>query len=333
MPSETRIVFEAGPTHSGLEEALRLVEAAKGADAIKFQLVNADRLVADRNKLISYKVMQNGGAMVDKAESLYQILKRRELEEDDWLELRYAAKDAGLDFYCTACYEDEFDFLLNDMNVDAVKVASADIDNLPLLRYLSVAGTEVHIDTGSANIWEVDRAVEILGNPVIHHVPSGYPAHLPSIHLNVIKTLKLMYPEHVIAFSDHSPGWEMDVAAVALGAELVEKTITLNRYKQEIEHCFSLEPDETAVFIQRIRDLEGALGSTRRTIPHHILANRQGFRRSVYLTRPVAIGEPVEDLELRRPGDGEIPPDMLELVRGRVATRNLAAGPLRWGDL
>jgi N,N'-diacetyllegionaminate synthase len=329
-----RIVFEAGPTHSGLEEALQLVKVAKGADAIKFQLVNADRLVADREKLIGFSVLENG-QMAERAESLHAILKRRELSEDDWLELRYAAKDAGLDFYCTATYEDEFDFLMDDMNVDAVKVASADIDNIPLLRYLAGQDTEVHIDTGSANIWEVDRAVEILGGPVIHHVPSGYPAHLPSIHLNVIKTLRMMYPEHTIGFSDHSPGWDMDIAAVSLGATLVEKTLTLDRRKQEIEHCFSLEPDEVEGFIKAIRDLETALGSTRREIPEHILMNRKGFRRSVYLTRTIPAGHVImpDALELRRPGWDGVPPEALPIVSGRPAKRDLVPGPLKWSDV
>ncbi len=330
MPSEVRIVFECGPTHSGLDEALKLVEAARGADAIKFQLIDADRLVADREKTIGYKVLQNGH-MVDRSDSLHKILKRRELSETDWHELRDAAREAGLDFYCTACYEDEFDFLIDRLGVDAVKVASADIDNLPLLRYLSAQDVEVHIDTGSANVWEVDRAVETLGDCVIHHVPSGYPAHLPSINLNVIKTLKLMYPEHLIGFSDHSPGWEMDIAAVSLGAGLVEKTITLNRYTQQIEHCFSLEPDETTVFIQKIRELEEALGSTRRIIPPDVLQTREGFRRSVYLTKPVRAGERIQDVELRRPGGG-IPPELEEVVVGRQAKRHLSVGPLTWGD-
>jgi N,N'-diacetyllegionaminate synthase len=329
-----RVVFEAGPTHSGLEEALQLVKAAKDADAIKFQLIDADRLVADREKLIGFKVLENGH-MVDRAESLHAILKRRELLRNEWKTLRNAAEDEGLAFYCTATYEDEFDFLIQDLKVDAVKVASADIDNLPLLHYLAQQDVEIHIDTGSANIWEVDRAVEVLGQSVIHHVPSGYPAHLPSIHLNVIKTLRMMYPEHTIGFSDHSPGWDMDIAAVSLGATLVEKTLTLDRHKQEIEHCFSLEPDEVETFIQRIRDLETALGSTRRTIPHTELASRRGFRRSVYLTRTIPAGHVImpDALELRRPGYDGIPPEALSIVSGRPAKRDLSPGPLKWSDV
>lgn len=334
-PTETRIVFEAGPTHSGIEEALKLVEVASaaGADAIKFQMVDADRLVADREKLIGFSVLENG-SMVERTESLHKILKRRELSPDDWGYLREDARQNGLEFYCTACYEDEFDLLVEDMEVDAVKVASADIDNLPLLRYLAdyPSRVEIHIDTGSANIWEVDRAVEILHDPVIHHVPSGYPAHQPSIHLRVIQTLRMMYPEHTIAFSDHSPGWEMDIAAIALGAQLVEKTITLDRRKPEIEHCFSLEPEEAKTFVDRVEALEEALGSTRRTIPEHILWNRQGFRRSIYLNKPVKEGEPIEDVELRRPGYG-ISPEFLPLIKGREAKKPLAGGLLRWEDV
>lgn len=333
--TETRIVFEAGPTHSGIDEALKLVEVASaaGADAIKFQLVDADRLVADREKQIGFSVLENG-SMVERTESLHRILKRRELNKEEWQRLRDAAAFNGLEFYVTACYEDEFDFVVEDLEADAIKVASADIDNLPLLRYLAEypSSVEIHIDTGSANIWEVDRAVELLLEPVIHHVPSGYPAHLPSIHLRVIQTLRMMYPEHTIAFSDHSPGWEMDIAAIALGAQLVEKTITLDRRKPEIEHCFSLEPEEAKTFVDRVEALEEALGSTRRTIPEHILWNRQGFRRSIYLNKPVKEGEPIEDVELRRPGYG-IAPEFLSVVKGREAKKTLPAGPLRWEDI
>lgn len=332
----SRIVLECGPTFSNFIEAERLVKIAAeaGAEAVKFQYINADRLVADRERTISFKVLENGH-MADRSESLHAILKRRELSTTDWLELRSLARGRGLGFYCTASYEDEFEFLFNQLEVDAVKVASADIDNLPLLRWLHLntpEGTEVHIDTGSANIWEVDRAVETLGDCVIHHVPSGYPAHLPSIHLRMISTLRMMYPEHIIGFSDHSPGWEMDIAAIALGAQLVEKTITLDRHRPEIEHCFSLEPDEVPLFIQKIRELEKALGSTRRTIPAVVLSDRRGFRRSLHLTRPVAAGEPIRGVELRRPGTG-IPAQFQEVVEGREAKRDLEVGPLRWEDV
>ncbi len=329
----TRIVFECGPTHTGLDEALALVDAAAeaGADAVKFQLVDADRLVADRARQIGFSVWENG-KLAERTDSLHDILRRRELDEQAWRELRTAAQDHGLAFYCTASYEDEFSFLTHDLKVDAVKVASADIDNLPLLRYLAAGETEVHVDTGSANLWEVDRAVEILGDPVIHHVPSGYPAHTESIHLRVIQTLRLMYPEHTIAFSDHSPGYEMDIAAIALGAQLVEKTLTLDRRRPEIEHCFSLEPVEAKRFVEKVRELEVALGSTRRRIPEHILATRKGVRRSVHVTKPVREGEMLTDLELRRPGEG-IPPEALDVVWGRPARRNLRPGPLHWGDV
>lgn len=333
----TRIVFEAGPTHSGIDEALKLVDVASvaGADAIKFQLVDADRLVADREKLIGYSVLVNG-KMAERSESLHRILKRRELAKEDWHGLRDAAANEGLGFYCTACYEDEFDFLVEDLGVDAIKVASADIDNLPLLRYLAhyPPAVEIHIDTGSANIWEVDRAVDLLSAPVIHHVPSGYPAHLPSIHLRVIQALRMMYPEHTIGFSDHSPGWEMDIAAIALGAQLVEKTITLDCRRPEIEHSFSLEPEDAKTFVSRIEDLEVALGSTRRTIPEYILWNRQGYRRGIYLSKPVREGERIEEVELRRPRlDDGIPPEFLEWVKGREVKKTLPAGALRWEDV
>ncbi len=338
----TRVVFEAGPTHSGIDEALALVAAAKGADAIKFQLIDADRLVADHEKRIAFKVLDNG-EMSERTESLHAILKRRELEPDDWLALRDAASEAGLAFYSTAAYEDEFDFLIKEMEVDGVKIASADIDHLPLLRYVadrvSTAAheVEVHLDTGSGELWEIDRAVTTLREGgvtrvVIHHVPSGYPAHTESINLRMLGTLRMMFPDHTIGFSDHSPGTSMDFAAIALGAELVEKTLTLDRTRPEIEHSFSLEPNEVAPFIAKVRELEIALGSTRRVLPADVLASRQGFRRSLYLTEPVKKGEPIEPIECRRPGYG-IPPASEAIIKGRTAKRDLTPGLLDWDDL
>ncbi|MCK5404353.1 MAG: N-acetylneuraminate synthase family protein, partial [Desulfobulbaceae bacterium] len=155
------------------------------------------------------------------------------------------------------------------------------------------------------------------------HCPSGYPARLESINLNVVRTLKRIFP-YPIAFSDHTPGWEMDVAAVAMGAHIVEKTITLDRTQQSCEHMMSLEPGEMARFVEIIREVEVALGSKRRILSPKERENREHVRRSAYLVRNVKVGDRVsrEDFEFRRPGYGLKPHEYLSVI-GMNYSRNL----------
>lgn len=336
------ITFEAGPTHDGLASALELVRlaGAAGADAVKFQIIDADRLVADRQQPFSYEVL------VDRAtgrretidEPLYDILKRRELSLEEWHQVKAAADAAGLAFFATVSFFEDLEFL-TAVGAHSVKIASSDINHLPLIRAAARTGMNVQLDTGNATLGEVETAVDAIleeGNPsiIIHQCPSGYPARLPSIQLRMIQTLKQMFP-FPIAFSDHTPGWEMDIAAVALGACLLEKTITRDRCTRSVEHIFSLEGGEQPAFVRAIRDLETALGAPRRTFSPEERKRRVAYRRSIFLARDKRAGERigVEDLDYRRPGYG-IPAPETERVVGLAASRDLPAGTmLAWTDL
>lgn len=336
------ITFEAGPTHDGLDSALELVRqaAASGADAVKFQMVDADRLVADRQQLFSYDVLveRASGRRETIQEPLYDILKRRELKPDEWRRVKAEATAQRLAFFATVSFFEDLE-LLAELGADSVKIASSDINHLPLIRAAARTGMNIQLDTGNATLGEVEAAVDAIlaeGNEsiIIHQCPSGYPARLPSIQLRMIQTLKQMFP-FPIAFSDHTPGWEMDVAAVALGANLLEKTITLDRTTRSVEHIFSLEGDEPGAFIRAIRDIETALGEPRRHFSPEERQKRMATRRSVFLAKPVDAGEPlsVEHLDFRRPGWG-IPPTEVDRVVGLRATRALDAGAmLAWTDL
>jgi len=319
------ITFEAGPTHSGLESAKRLTRLAAeaGADAIKFQMLDADRLMADKEKPFSYGILvdRESGRVETKTESLYEILKRRELEPEEWRELADYAHGLGIAFFCTACFEDEID-LLCEMGCQSIKIASADINHLPLIRYAARTGLCIQLDTGSSTIGEVERAVDAIlaeGNEdiIIHHCPSGYPARLESINLRVIPTLKRMFEGIPIAFSDHTPGWEMDVAALALGANLLEKTITEDRMTPLVEHVMSLEPDEMQVFVRTVQEVETGLGNTRRKMTDEERKGREIGRRSLHARRNLPAGHLLtpEDIIFSRPGGG-IAPDALATFEG-----------------
>ncbi len=336
------ITFEAGPTHNGLTSALELVRqaGAAGANAVKFQMIDADRLVADRQQLFSYEVLLDriSGKRETVREPLYEILKRRELKPEEWRQVRAAADAANLAFCATVSFLEDLE-LLTALGAHSVKIASSDINHLPLIRAAARTGMNVQIDTGNATLGEVETAVDAIvaegnDNIVIHQCPSGYPAHLPSIQLRMIPTLKRMFP-FPAAFSDHTPGWEMDIAAVALGADLVEKTITLDRCTRSVEHMFSLEEGELAAFVHAIRSLETALGEPRRRFSAEERHKRQATRRSIFLVRNKHTGERIEkaDLDFRRPGYG-IPPTELDRVIGLQVARDLSAGTmLSWTDV
>jgi sialic acid synthase SpsE len=336
------ITFEAGPTHDGLASALELVRRAAntGADAVKFQMVDADRLVADRQQLFSYDVLVDraSGRRETIQEPLHAILKRRELKPDEWRRVKAEASALGLAFFATVSFLEDLAFLA-ELGAHSVKIASSDINHLPLIRAAARTGMNIQLDTGNSTLGEVEAAVDAIlaeGNDsiIIHQCPSGYPARLPSIQLRMIQTLKQMFP-FPIAFSDHTPGWEMDIAAVALGADLLEKTITLDRTTRSVEHIFSLEGDEPAAFVRAIRDIETALGEPRRHFSPEERQKRLATRRSVFLAKPVAAGEALSaaHLDFRRPGWG-IPPTEVDRVVGLRATRPLEAGAmLAWTDL
>lgn len=328
------ITFEAGPTHSGLESAKALSRhAAKaGANAVKFQILDPDRLVADRALPFSYDVLidRESGRTETVTEPLYDILCRRTLPEAEWRDLKQECDGLGLAFFCTVLFEEEID-LVASMGCHSIKIASGDLNHHPLLRRAARTGLNVQLDTGNGTIGEVEAAIDVIrraGNEsiIIHHCPSGYPARLESINLRVITSLRQMFP-YPIAYSDHTPGWDMDIAAVALGASLVEKTITLDRTTRSVEHVMSLEPDDMSRFVRAIRDLECALGSPRRILHEQEIEKRRNVRRSAYLREPVRAGTRLSDanVEFRRPGFG-IGPDLYETLAALTFKTDLPAG-------
>jgi sialic acid synthase SpsE len=336
------ITFEAGPTHDGVATAKRLVDHAAdaGADAIKFQIMDPDRMVADRSVMFDYEVLvdRETGRTETVTEPLYDLLARRALSFDGWRTVKERADQRGLAFFATVGFDDEVD-LLERLGCDSIKIASGDVNHLPLIRRAARTGMCLQLDTGNATLGEIETAVDAIraeGNEsiVIHQCPSGYPARLDSINLNVIPTLKRLFGCPA-AFSDHTPGADMDIAAVALGANLVEKTITEDQTIRSVEHVMSLEPADMRRFIAAIRDVEIALGASRRIMHAAEYAKRAKVRRSTFLAEAARAGTRLGDATVvfRRPGDG-IGPDAYETLVDRPLARDLPAGHrLDWPDL
>jgi len=328
------VVFEAGPTHEGLEGAKTLVghAAMAGAHAIKFQIVDPDRLIADRKQMFRYDVLvdRESGRTETVEEPLYDILNRRRLTKDQWREVKAHSDRLGLAFFATVSFDDEIE-LLEELGCHSIKVASGDVNHFPLIRRAAKTGMCVQLDTGNSNLGEIEAAVDVIRsegneNIIIHQCPSGYPAHLDSINLRIITTLRQMFP-YPIAFSDHTPGAMMDIGAVALGANLVEKTITVDRTRRSVEHIMSLEPAEMAEFVQAIANLERALGTPRRIVHGAERARQAAVRRSAFLNAPVKAGQRLHDADIlfRRPGLG-LGPDQYAAAPDARFRRDLPAG-------
>ena len=336
------ITFEAGPTHDGLASAIELVKLAaqSGADAVKFQIFDPDKLVADKKQPFSYDVLldRDSGATETVSEPLYDILKRRSMSPAEWREVKAVADDCNIAFFATVGFEEDIELLV-DLKCDSIKIASADVNHFPLLRLAAQTDMSIQLDTGNASLGEIEQAVDVIsaaGNEkiIIHQCPSGYPAHLDSINLRMLQTLQAMFP-YPTAFSDHTPGWDMDIAAVALGCNLIEKTITKDRTTRSVEHLMSIEEHQFKPFIKAIRDVEVALGSQRRVMPSEQLEKRKAIRRSAFVNQTLSAGHVISesDLVYRRPGFG-IPPSEHDRLIGARLLRDLEKDTaLEWSDL
>lgn len=336
------ITFEAGPTHQGLDSAKRLAKYAKdaGGSAIKFQVFDSMKLVADPLLPFTYQVLIDAasGKMETVTEPLRDILLRRQLKLDEWREIKSYCDQIGLAFFATACFHEDVDFLV-EIGCQSIKIASADVNHLPFIRYAARTGLCIQLDTGMASLGEVELAVDAIraegnNNIVVHHCPSGYPAHLESINLRAIPTIKRVF-DCPVAFSDHSVGWDMDIAALAMGANMLEKTITEDRTTRSVEHVMSLEPKDMRRFTEVIREIEVALGNSRRVLTDEEKKKRSLIRRSLYVIRDLPEGHVIteSDIDYRRPGTGISPDRLSEVLFRPLVVKKFAGETLDWDNL
>jgi len=316
------ISFEAGATHAGLDNAKALCKAAAdaGADAVKFQTVRAADLMTADSK-IEFETARG-----KQSESVRGALERRELSFDDWRRLKEHCDQLKLAFISTPSGPETVD-LLADMGAAAIKVSKSDVNHRALIDYIARKRIPVILD-GRERFEDVEQAARIcekqgLSDIVIMHCPSGYPAQHAGIHLRAIRHIKEIFG-YPVGYSDHSVGTAMNFAAIALGADLLEKTITADRSTEAVEHYMSLEPRELAGFVREVRAVEAALGDPRIIFSSRVNAEH---RRSIQAKRAIAKGATIrlEDLDFRRPGN-KLPADRYEEIVGRKAARDIPAG-------
>lgn len=258
----TYIIAEAGVNHNGdLRLARRLVQAAKeaGADAVKFQTFKTEKILTRRTSMAEYQKENLGSDG-----SQFQMIKSLELSYEDFAGLQAHATSIGIDFLSTPDDEDSLDFLANELSMPWVKVGSGEVTNLPFLRKIAAKQRPIILSTGMSTIGEVERAVRLLRDInqqelVLLHCTTNYPCPPQEVNLRAMLTLQQAFNLR-IGYSDHTIGSEVAVAAVALGAEIIEKHLTLDKAMDGPDHLASLDPLEFREMVRQIRAIEMALG-------------------------------------------------------------------------
>lgn len=327
--THTLIIAEAGVNHNGsLETAKQLAAAAKecGADIVKFQTARLDSLVSKYARMAEYQKKNTG-----EEESQKDMLRRLLLSFEDFLELADYCKKIGIKFLSTP-FDIESIRFLNDMQ-DIWKVPSGEITNYPYLMEIGKTRKKVILSTGMSNLQEIHNAVDTLrdagsSDMVMLHCTTEYPTPFEEVNLNVMETLKKEFGCPV-GYSDHTQGIEVSLAAVSMGAVVIEKHFTLDRNMPGPDHKASLEPGELKMMVEGIRRIEQAKGSHVKEPTVSELKNRDIARKSIVAARDIVKGERFteQNLTTKRPGNGITPMKWNEVI-GQKAKRNFGEDEL-----
>jgi len=327
------IIAEAGVNHNGdLNRAKHMIEVASdiGADAVKFQTGKVDEVVTRTAPKAAYQ--KN---LKEPSESQYEMLKRIELTEEEWVELGDFAKNAGIVFFSKPSYEGAVDLLMK-MGVPAMKIGSGDVTYLTLLHRVARTGLPIILSTGMSTLGEIEDAMNAIhseGNAdiILLHCTSNYPSSYADANLKAMLTLKQAF-QVPVGYSDHSLGITIPIAAVSLGACVIEKHFTLDRNLPGPDHKASLEPNEFREMINSIRIAEEALGSPIKKPVEAEAEMRMIARKSIVASVDIAEGEIItrEMLSFKRPGTG-LSQTFLELILGRKAKIDIKKDDImRW---
>ena len=306
---KVKIIAEAGINHNGqLRKALRMVDVAKnsGADAIKFQIFNAEDVVTPDAKLSNYAIKN----MKTKNKQL-KVIKKYQLSYHQHLKLMDYCKYKKIEYLCSAFDNNSLIFLKKN-KIKEFKIPSGEITNYPYLKLLGSFNKKIILSTGMSTISEIKKAINILisggckkSNISLLHCNTDYPTKPSDLNLLAIKKLKKIF-KMKIGLSDHSLGVEASVAAVALGAKIIEKHFTLSRKMRGPDHIASLEPSELNNLVFSIRNIEKALGKNQKIVTKSEKKNIKIVRKSIVAKKNIFKGEKFteDNLTTKRPGDG-----------------------------
>lgn len=312
------IISEVNSSHNGdIEIAKRMIDASVeiGCDCVKFQSWS----VASLYSKTYYDANPISKRFVKKFSMLPEQLK----------ELADYCKEKGIAFSSTPYSEEEVDFLVDECDVPFVKIASMELNNPRFLQYIGKKNVPIVLSTGMSTFEEIEEAEKVLRKSgveqmVILHCVSIYPTILTNVNLNNIIGLRERFEKYPIGFSDHTEGDAAAVAAIALGAAVIEKHLTLDKSKVGMDNGMATEPPEFTELVNKCRNIQIALGTQEREILQQELDQRKNMRRSIVSTRDIKAGEIIKasDLYAKRPGTG-IEPNKMELVIGRKAKTDI----------
>ena len=317
------IIAEAGVNHNGsLKLAKKMVEKAVEAkvDAIKFQTFIAKNLVSRNTEKANYQKLNTNNK-----ESQLEMIKKLELSFEQFIELKRYCDEMRIKFLSTPFDLESIEFL-KKLGMKIWKVPSGEITNLPYLRKIAEVADEISLSTGMSDLCEISKAVEILKKEnkkiLILHCNTEYPTPMEDVNLRAMELLKEKFNVEV-GYSDHTLGIEVPIAAVALGARIIEKHFTLDKNMEGPDHKASLEPEELKKMVTGIRNIEKALGKKQKEVTESEKKNKDIARKSIVAKKNIKKGEifTEENLTVKRPGNG-ISPMQWDEVIGKISIRN-----------
>lgn len=317
------IIAEVNSSHNGsMDIAKQMIDAAKeaGCDCVKFQSWTSSSLYSKSY----YRQNPIAKRFVDKF-----ALSSAQLSI-----LADYCRSQEIGFSSTPYSREEVDFLADEAEAPFIKIASMELNNIEFLEYIGQKNVPVVLSTGMGELYEIKRAVQVLEENgcrdiAILHCVSIYPAELSRMNLNNIVGFREIFPQHAIGYSDHTLGDTAAVAAVALGAAVLEKHITLDSRKIGMDNQMAMEPEELKKFVRKCHNIHVALGSKERVVLADEYEQRNNMRRSIISVRDMKAGEILkkEDLDVKRPGTG-IPPERLESLIGCRVLKDVEADTL-----
>ena len=320
------IIAEAGVNHNGsIDLAKKLIDVAvqAGADAVKFQTFKTENLVSKKAQKAAYQKNTT-----DKNESQFDMIKKLELDIDTHKELIDYCKKKNIIFLSTPFDHDSIN-LLNDLKLKTFKIPSGEITNLPYLEHIGSLKREIILSTGMANIGEIEAAINILiqagtekDKITVLHANTEYPTPMEDVNLKAMVTIGNTF-DIKFGYSDHTLGIEVDIAAAALGATIIEKHFTLDKNMEGPDHKASLEPNELFNMIKSIRNIEKALGNSIKQASPSEAPNKLCSRKSIVAKCTIKKGEilTTDNITIKRPGTGINPMRWNEILN-TVATRD-----------
>lgn len=329
----TFIIAEIGVNHNGdINLAKKMIKSASecGVDAVKFQTYVSEELVLKNAEKADYQKKN------DSNESQFEMLKKLELSYDDFSQLKKYAQECGVLFLSSPFDRKSVD-LLEKLEVSAYKLGSGELNNLELIEYVQSKNKPIILSTGLATLKEIKETYDFIkdkSNLFLLHCITGYPTSFEETNLNFIKTLQKEF-EIPIGFSDHSPGIELSIAAVALGACIIEKHFTIDKNLPGPDHKASLNSTEFKAMVDAIRHVEVAMGDGTRKLSENELNIKKVARKSIVLSKNISKGMVIKKdmLTIKRPGTG-IPPNHINEVVGKRVLKDLKSQTmLKWEDL